>query len=126
MPIDYLAQARHEQDLRRLGTRNPVCLQCPETDPRVLELQHVAGVAFDPLQVILCRNCHRKAENSQTNETNPLAPPLLEQVGRLLVGLADFLTALVERCRTLGTEALAAARVCRWPWGWQGAPDGAA
>ena len=37
------SEDRRQQRLRRLGTQNPNCVACGESDPAVLELHHVAG-----------------------------------------------------------------------------------
>lgn len=107
---------------RRLGTSDPCCLICGEEDWRCLELQHLAGQAYDGLTVILCRNCHRKQSEPWANTPNPTEPPLMERVGKLVIGLAEFLAALLERLRRYGAELLAGAAVSPWPYGWVGAP----
>jgi len=108
---------------RRLGSSDPRCVVCGEPDWHCLELQHLAGQAYDDLTVILCGNCHRKQSEPWVNAPNPTDPPLMERVGKLAVGLAEFLAALIERLRQYGAELLAGAAVCPWPYGWVGAPD---
>src|SRR5436190_793925 len=47
---------RKQKALERLGTNEPRCGDCPETDWRCLECHHVAGRALDGFTVILCAN----------------------------------------------------------------------
>ncbi len=84
-----------------------------------------AGRAYDELGVILCRNCHRKLTDPRDNAARPTQPPLLERVGRLLLGLGALFTLLGARLKDLGHELLEAAQDCPWPHGWAGSPTGA-
>lgn len=108
---------------RRLGSDDPRCVLCGEAEARCLELHHLAGQAYDDLTVILCRNCHRKQSEPWANVPNPTEPPLMERIGHLLLGLANFLAELLERLRQYGTQLIAGAAVCPWPYGWIGAPS---
>jgi hypothetical protein len=96
---------------------------CGEQDPTTLELHHVSGQAYDDTLAIVCRNCHRKLSDPLENKAAPQEPPFLERVGRLLLGLADFLALLVTTLRQYGAELIARAQVTAWPNGWIGAPE---
>ena len=93
------AEAREQKRLERLGTNNPFCVICEEDDSRVLELHHLADHGIDPTTVILCRNCHRKASDSQADHPDhgPVSDQLMEQIGRFLRGLADLFILLAEK-----------------------------
>jgi hypothetical protein len=118
-------ERRRQAAYGRLGSTDPACVVCGESDWRCLELHHVAGRAFDDLGAILCRNCHRKQSDPSANARGPHDPPVIERAGRLMLGLAAFLAELVARLRSYGTELVAAAAVSPWPYGWVGAPEGA-
>src|ERR1700693_545858 len=51
---------RKQQRLRRLGTQNPRCVVCGESDPAVLDLHHIAGRKHSDDVSIVCANHHRK------------------------------------------------------------------
>jgi hypothetical protein len=100
---------RLEQQYRRLRTRNPKCLTCGESDPRCLELHHVAGERNHEDTGIVCRNCHRKLSDEQhahfyrseiATERSPSA------IGHYLLGLADFLLMIVNALREFGNLLL--------------------
>ena len=109
---------------RRLGTTDPRCVICGEDHWRCLELHHLAGQAYDGLTGIVCRNCHRKLSAPWANAPNPTEPPLMERAGKFVIGLAEFLSALIERMRQYGAQLLQGAAICPWPYGWVGAPIG--
>lgn len=91
-------EERLERMLRRLGGRNPSCGVCCENDPRCLELHHVAGRGFADGLVCLCRNCHRKLSDEQTDHPDSksgLDKSTLTQI-RNRLGRADLLRALAE------------------------------
>jgi hypothetical protein len=111
------AEKKRIQALRRLGCDNPVCIHCGEDDWRCLELHHVARRANDDLTAIVCRNCHRKVSDASDNGSADLNPPILERVGQLLMGLAEFLIALANTLLRYGNELLNGVAVCPAPWG---------
>lgn len=111
------AERQKQRALERLGTQHPVCLLCGEDNYRCLELHHVAGQAYDQITGILCRNCHRKLSDPTENRCAPDDPPLMERIGYLLLGLAQFLLALAERLTQAGQELLHGVAVCPPPYG---------
>lgn len=119
---DPAEENRRQATYRRLGSTEPGCVVCGEGDWRVLELHHLAGQAYDHLGVVLCRNCHRKQSNPASNAPNPVDPPIMERAGRLLLGLATLLAALVTRLQAYGQQLLDGAATCPWPYGWVGGP----
>lgn len=119
---DYDYERRREAAFRRLGTRIPRCVHCGEGDWRCLELHHLAGRAYDDRTAILCRNCHRKLSDPSDNAIAPAHAPLLERAGHFIIGLVEFLLAMLPKLREFGEELLRGAVVCPWPWGWEGAP----
>ena len=94
---------RFEQQYRRLGTRNPMCVVCGESDPFCLELHHIAGQKHDDDVCIVCRNCHRKLTNQQLGHTGGgnAAPgdSMLATIGRYLYGLCDLLVLVLNTLR---------------------------
>ena len=116
-------ERRRQTAYRRLGSTEPRCIVCGEDDWRCLELHHIAGHTFDDQAVILCRNCHRKQSDPTANTIDPIAPPIMDRAGHLLLGLAQFLAELVARLRTYGQQLLDGAPLCPWPYGWVGAPS---
>jgi hypothetical protein len=119
---DLDAERRQQRALQRLGTDQPQCVVCGEADWRCLELHHLAGRAYDAGTVILCRNCHRKQSDPTANTDAPAEPPLLERIGRFLLGLAALFLMLAAKLKTFGEELLAGSRSCPRPYGWQ--PEG--
>lgn len=106
------ADDRLEQQYRRLGTRNPVCLGCGELNPFCLELHHLAGQKHHDHVGITCRNCHRKTTDQQHDHIPPSATEpsgQLATIGRYLLGLADFLLMIVEALRDFGRTLIGAA-----------------
>ncbi len=114
-------ERRKQRALQRLGTDDPQCVTCAEADWRCLELHHVAGRAYDDSTVILCRNCHRKLSDPSENGDASADAPLLERVGRFLLGLAALFLMLAAKLNALGDDLLAAAHHCPAPYGWSGA-----
>jgi hypothetical protein len=100
--------ARRRRALERLGTENPKCVFCPETDPLALELHHVEGQAFGNTLVIVCRNCHRKLSDLQKDHPEKIAEPpdALESIAHFLLGLADLFELLVKRLREFARQLL--------------------
>lgn len=120
-PSDMNLERTKQRALQRLGTDDPRCMTCGEPDGRCLELHHIAGRAYDASTVILCRNCHRKLSDPSENRDAPADPPLLERVGRFLIGLAAFFLMLATKLKVFGDDLLAAAKHCPAPYGWIGA-----
>ena len=104
------AETRLETAYKRLGTRNPSCVSCAETDARCLELHHMAGRAQHDDLVPVCRNCHRKLSDAQYDRTETdAAHPTMEMMGNYLMGLADLFRMLAERLAEFGEWLLASA-----------------
>ena len=96
---------RLEQNCRRLGTHEPCCVICGETDPRCLEQHHLAGEKYGGDLVTICRNCHRKLSDDQLDHAPGLQPnPENKEavIGHFLLGLCDFLSMVIERLREFG------------------------
>lgn len=93
---DHEKERRRQQRLERLGSGNPRCIICGESDPCCLERHHLAGRAFADEQVIVCRNHHRKLTDKR-HEHPPAtseSPTIPEARGRLLLGISDALELL--------------------------------
>ena len=106
--IENEQERRKQKAIERLGTNNPVCVLCGETDWRCLELHHIAGKSFDDALAILCRNCHRKLSDLQKDHPQPASTPpdLIERIGHFLLGLADLFALLVEKLREFGDDLI--------------------
>jgi hypothetical protein len=97
-------ERRRQYALERLGTNNPCCVICGETDWRCLERHHIAGRCFHEATVILCRNCHRKQSDDQKDhpKAESASPNMFDRAGHFLLGLADLFVLLIEKCRDYG------------------------
>jgi hypothetical protein len=96
---------RLEQRYRVLGTHEPICVACAETDPRCLEDHHPAGREHHDDTGVVCRNCHRKASDDQLDHApRDQAQPMgqLGVIGRYLLGVCDLLAMLVQTLRKFG------------------------
>jgi hypothetical protein len=102
-------ETRRQTALDRLGTNEPHCVICGETDWRVLERHHIAGRAYDEFGSIICRNCHRKLSDSQKDHPKKIGEPpcILERTVHFLRGLANFLALLIETLRRFANELAA-------------------
>lgn len=98
-------EARREQALKRLGTRNPSCVVCSENDPLCLELHHIAGQKHHDDLSIVCRNCHRKLSDQQRDHPvdTPRQHPTMATIGHYLLGLADLFRLLAASLVQFGT-----------------------
>lgn len=106
---DY--ERRKQSKLHKLGTNNPRCPCCPETDWRVFDQHHLAGRKHDELTVNICANDHRRLTDCQNDhlKTEPNADELLARIGNFLLGLADMLVVLIERLYEFGNVLIARA-----------------
>lgn len=101
---EYARERRKQRRLERLGSNNPRCGMCGETDDRALELHHVAGRKHDETMVPSCSNCHRKVTDDQKDHPafDPSADAVLANIGHFLLGLADMLRLIVEKLAEFG------------------------
>ena len=97
-------EARKQRRLEALGTNDPRCGICGDTDWRVMERHHVADHGRDEATVCICRNCHRKVSDDQKDHPtlNPHSDPMLDRIGHFLLGLADMLRLIVEKLTAFG------------------------
>ena len=111
---DLEQERRKQRRLERLGCHNHSDLAprhgCSgDRDWRCLELHHIADHGCDPKSatVILCANCHRKVTDAQKSHPphGEAVDPLLESIGRFLLGLAELLKLAVDQLMAFG-EAL--------------------
>jgi hypothetical protein len=104
-------ERRKQKALERLGTNNPVCVLCGESDWRCQELHHIAGKQFNAALAIVCRNCHRKLSDMQKDhpQQSSAPPDPVERIGHFLLGLADLLALLVDRLREFGKDLISRA-----------------
>jgi hypothetical protein len=105
-------ETRQQRRFEKLGTNDPRCVVCGEADWRCLELHHLADHGKDDQTVIVCRNCHRKASDAQSDHPShlPASDEFLEKVGRFLRGLADLLFLIAERLIEFGEALIERAR----------------
>ena len=100
---------RLEQRYRKLGTREPICVDCGERDPFCLELHHIAGEKHHEDLSIVCSNCHRKVSDRQGDyPSTRLETPSDDQavIGFYLLGLSDLLSLLTKTLRNFGQRLL--------------------
>jgi hypothetical protein len=104
-------EKRKQRRLESFGTQTPRCAVCGNSDWECLELHHVAGREYDHRTVILCANHHKLVSQDQQDHPShdPLCDPLLERIGRFLLGLADLLGIAVEALTAFGRELVARA-----------------
>jgi hypothetical protein len=102
--IDKTKEARKQKRLEKLGGNNPVCIICGENNPHCLELHHIAGQVYGDELCTICRNCHRKLSDDQKDHPKTMGktPTTYENIGHMLLGLADFFALLVEKLREFG------------------------
>ena len=105
-------ETRRQKAFDRLGTDDPICACCPETDWRCMELHHLEGEDFGKTLVIVCRNCHRKLSDAQKDHTAKFGEPptSIESIGQFLQGLADLLLLLAAKLWEFGEYLLEQAR----------------
>ena len=99
------AEERLRKALERLGTNDPKCAHCPETNPLALQRHHVAGKQYADATIIECASCHAKLSDAQYDHPHPIddkPPTTFERVGHLLLGLADLLRLAASKLDELG------------------------
>ncbi len=101
-------EARRQRAIERLGTKNPTCAFCAESDPIVLERHHLAGRAYDEDTIIVCRNHHRKLSDRQNDHPEKIAEPAdaLEVIAHFLLGLADLFEFLIDKLREFAGQLI--------------------
>jgi hypothetical protein len=106
--MELARETRKQRRLERLGTNEPRCGACGETDDRCLERHHVADYGRDDATVLICRNCHRKVSDDQRDHPpfNPDADKMLDMVGHFLLGLADLLRIIIEKLTVFGRSLI--------------------
>jgi hypothetical protein len=125
-PMDSLI--RRERKVRRLPP-NAACAFCGETNPLVLEVHHIAGVANEAeATVVLCLNHHRTQSADQKAVGVDLDAgrerTVLDRVVAWLRGLGLFFTGLAKSCWEMA-DRLAAFSVgldANYP-GWRTMPE---
>jgi hypothetical protein len=120
MNDDLNKERRKQRAFDRLGTDDPHCCVCGESDWRCLESHHIAQEAYGDDAVPLCRNCHRKQRDDEIDFPASLGdsdPPLLEQIAHFLLGLAGLLIMAAERLKDYGSQLIEAAKCCPRPFG---------
>lgn len=108
---DLDKESRKQARLEKLGTNEPRCGTCGESDWRCIERHHVADLGRDEATVLICPNCHRKVTDEQIDHPafNPNADPLLDRIGHFLLGLADLLVLIVEKLMEFGNALISRA-----------------
>ena len=99
------AEERLRKALERLGTDDPKCAHCPETDPLVLQRHHVAARQYGEATIIECANCHARLSDAQKDHPSRLddnLPTTFERIGHLLLGLADLLRIAASKLDEIG------------------------
>jgi hypothetical protein len=105
---EWKREARKQRRLEALGTNEPVCGTCGESDWRCFELHHVAGQHHDETTVLLCFNCHRKVSDDQKSlpPFHAEADPMLAAIGQFLLGLALLFRRIIEALEKFGRELI--------------------
>jgi hypothetical protein len=105
-------ETRRQKAFDRLGTDQPRCACCSQTDWRCMELHHLEGEHFGKTLVVVCRNCHRKLSDPQKDHPSQFAdsPTTFESIGHFLLGLADLLLLLANKCWEFGQYLIEQAR----------------
>jgi hypothetical protein len=99
------AEARLRNALERLGTDDPKCAHCPETNPLLLEKHHVAGRKYGDATIIECVKCHKLLSDAQYDHPpriDDMPPTTIERIGHLLLGLADLLRLAASKLDEIG------------------------
>lgn len=104
-------ERRKQARLETLGTNQPLCGGCGESDWRTFEEHHLAGRKNDPRTVPLCASDHRRVTDMQKDHPVVLegADPLLATAGELMLNLADILTVVIDKLLDYGATLIARA-----------------
>lgn len=112
MSNSLTAEARKQARLEKLGTNEPRCGTCGETDWRTIEQHHVADHKRDEAMALICANCHRKVTDDQKDHPafDSTADPFLDRIGHFLLGVADLLILIVAKLVEFGNALIAKAK----------------
>ena len=100
------AARRKAEAIEQLGTEQPRCLYCGNTDPllvrpRRIVNHHIFGQERDPLAVPTCLNCHAVAHEDLRDAAVPMTheqePPKFARA--IFRALAVHFSLLAEACR---------------------------
>lgn len=113
-------EVRRQRTYERLGTDIPACRVCGENDWRTLEAHHIAGRAYAEHVTILCRNCHAKQTDVQSDFPKDASDeiPLLVRIAHYLLGLAALAREVTTQLLDYANALLIAAARCPAPWGY--------
>jgi 5-methylcytosine-specific restriction endonuclease McrA len=97
---------RLEMRRKYLGSADPKCFYCGESDIECLEIEHPLGRNRDPKRTrIVCRNCHRKLEMKRdlagltNNGKHNVEESPSEEMRTFLLRLADDHEATADSLR---------------------------
>ena len=86
-------ESRRQKAIERLGGYDRSCLICRKTNPIYLELDHVAGRAYDDETQALCSNHHGDKSDRQKDHPGKIenCTNTLEVIAHWLFNLGDLL-----------------------------------
>ena len=93
-------EKRLQRKMQKLGSPNPQCSTCGETDARALEKHHIRG-AHDGETILVCRNCHAKLGDEAQDWPKSLLSKSrsdLEKAVAFFLGLSSVLILLGLSC----------------------------
>ena len=102
--------AKREAMQRRKLVPGAACVGCGESDPKLLELHHVAGRAHErELVTPLCKNCHARATEAQLRGDIPFnrTQNLLDRIVAIFQTVAAFFRFLADSCERIAGELVA-------------------
>ena len=109
MDKNSMARAKRERAAKlRLGSENPYCATCGNSDWECLEAHHLGQQAFDGTTVIICRNHHRILSDRQKDHPGKIdTPPTFdESLAHFLLGMADLFELLVRKLHEFAEKIL--------------------
>ena len=106
--LNLAAERRKQLRLEKLGTNEPRCGVCGESDWRCIEQHHTAGQKNAPETVNLCANDHRRVTDPQKDHpaASPGADTLLLTAGEFMLGLHDMLKIILDKLYELGNALI--------------------